>query len=410
MTRLAPLLCLVLLHIASASDAAQAIDPRCTGSYDQRLGMRYARDAYRAPDGSALKSKDGGSLVGPLVCIHDGELVKSRAETATQALANASPDALRSAAADLIQTQLNELPRRTSGGDGQFAAVVAKLQQEMSAAALEVRSLRDLIKITDPEYPHLVVSRWTVDSNAIDEAHGLPAEYLSSHMCLNIAEITEACDAAYSDAIRIADEVYLVGVVVSFLNKSARQSFGEEAGHRVNRWNQYLDTGLSSEAQFSYWWELAANHYIETKCPVWFRWECSKSKLDPHGNEIGFREVPSAKLIALHPDIGVQYIEHEPNGERVKPTLLMQWVGLQWWTWDKDTISDLKGISFVSTISDTSKSNRVGFGIGLQYRRYSLAVTAHGGAVALTINTALVDRLGTVNQKWAQTLKAPLQN
>lgn len=287
------------------------------------------------------------------------------------------------------------------------------LQQSLNAAALKLRVLPrvETVAAKPMDFAELLPDFWNVDASVRDEAGGLPAKMLRDAGCAGKSPPDAVCDAAFQEAITVADDVHVAHELILDLHSPQRAQFVSDARLRADRWHGYL-----YDTQFQFWWELVANKYLEEHCPAAFTAltklvdkTCHALAKDSYGNRLGFREVPDSRAILLHPDVGVGYVDEEPDGQRFKPLLVFQWVGLQWWDWKQGEVSGLRGLSLVSTVADTATTSRTGFGLQFQYGAFSLALTSHSGDFVVTLNAGLVDKVGTVNQRWADKFKTALE-
>lgn len=138
--------------------------------------------------------------------------------------------------------------------------------------------------------------------------------------------------------------------------------------------------------------------------------ENKKVVRDDYGNEIGIREAPTSKRILLHPDIGIQYIGNQENGDRFTPALTFQWYGIQKWdSYTENGVVGLCGLSLVTTIADHRNVSSIGHGLMFHFDSYALGLTSHSGNIAISLNFKLADRLGKVDMNLANELKQPIQ-
>lgn len=295
----------------------------------------------------------------------------------------------------------SQLPTPSAPGSGvHIDAVKAKLTQ----AILEAEQL------TGPEglrnKDGLALDTW----NHIESADSPGPMYLQQRGCeAEVEGAPEGCAVVYAHAVQITDTIYLTRFTLDVLHQWDREAFRSQAKLRGDRWQAYL-----YDTQFQYWWELAANRYLDEKCPGGLNAvvtpvlgkKCAAIPRDNVGNPIGWRDPPEYRAVFLHPDIGVQYNRNEIKGDRLKPSLVFQWIGYQWWDWQGSKVSKLKGISLVTTVSDNANARLIGHGIQLQLGQYAFAVTSHGGKPALTFSIDLLSRLNRLDEDFGSKLKA----
>ncbi len=255
--------------------------------------------------------------------------------------------------------------------------------------------LNELITASKPHPDRLSFNQWKLEEGL--EVGGIPFTILATNKCDSETPASnKACEETYQRAILYASFIHQIGAAVNQYNTEARQGMHAEYVAREERWHSYL-----YDTQFQYAWELMANRYIDVNI--------RDSKRDAFKNLIESREPPRNKGIFLHPDIGLQYIRSQPQGQQIKPALIFQWIGYQQWTWTGNYVSDIRGISLASTISDNASASRMGWGIQLQYDDYAVALTSHNGVVAVTLNLKLIDRMSTLNNGSVQELQAQIQ-
>jgi len=359
-------------------------DPCAAKSFEDRLLKRYTVDACWKGDAALHK----------------------RFEGVTRGFAGKDAEALTWL--DLARGQLRAQAaavQASAGGARQFQ----DLNDRLGLALTQMDGLRSIDQLggTDgaQRFPLLQINQWDVD--------GPPANFGMRHLeekgCSDKAPPDEACAAAYATAVELTDHVFVVKKVLSVLREPEAAAMRAQFAQREARWASYF-----YDTQFPFWWELAANRYLEQYCGDGFHGKvgrllvdeaCKRPKEDPAGNPLEWREPPRYRAIFLHPDIGVQYLREEPRGERLKPALVFQWVGYQWWDWKGDKVADVRALSLVSTVADTATQKRHGLGVQVQWKGFAVALTRHGSELAVTLNLMLVDRMKELDEEWSAKLK-----
>lgn len=236
----------------------------------------------------------------------------------------------------------------------------------------------------------VALERWKIEPGSTDPG-GAPEQWLKSVGCWAI-EASNACAGNYSAAIELGGQILVVLGVIDEFNSPQRAKNLTALQDRLARWDAYL-----YGTQFQYVWELMFNRWLDNK----FR----EVPRDDFGNDIGLREPPYNRAVALHPDIGLQLIRGQPKGDRIAPAVTFQWLGYLQWRYKETRVDGLKGISLVSTIADHRGAPAVGTGLMFHWNDYSFAFTSHGGNLAFTFNLKLGDRMSTVNDEWAKEIK-----
>lgn len=371
--RLARLPLAVFAAVLAFAAGAWAQEPACeSGKYQQRLLLRY-EDACRAKNEALLRR---------LEAVAKGFYGADAAKKGWN-------DILR----EQLQGQATQLPQPAAPGAAPFVDTLrARLARAIAAA--EAAQFDD---------DALQIDFWgPFDA---DETPG--PDYLDARGCSDKTEDGAGCEAAYAQAAQIADSMFTVKNVVAAYHGPERDKLRSQLALRGDRWEAYL-----YGTQFQYWWELGANRYLAEECPRYHAMvaaavgkKCEKTVRDDRGNVIAWRNPPEYKAILLHPDVGVQYGRAQPKGDRLKPTLVFQWLGYQWWDWDGGKATALRGVALVSTVSDNKSGHTLGHGVQVQVNGYAVALTAHGGRAAITISLNLAEKLSKVNEDAANKLK-----
>jgi hypothetical protein len=290
---------------------------------------------------------------------------------------------------------------------------VAEAKQNL-ATLPKLQNIEDRVSTDSPQfrYPALQLGYWDPFENV---RRGFGERYLQEQKCETKGVDDQDCARVYAEAVRIGDAMLLMQHTIETLRLPLRAELKEALDRRKARWNSYL-----YDSQFQYFWELGLNRWLEESCPDGLNsWvsvvlrrkdECAALKADTYGNPLDWREPPSFRAIALHPDIGFMYDQNDPKGSRTNVALVFQWFGYQWWKWDDTTnkVKDLRGLSVVSTVADVTNGNAVGIGIQGQYGKYALSVTSHGGKPVFTLSLNLLERLSELDEQASDVLRRAL--
>lgn len=365
---------------------AWAQDACDTGTLHDRMRVRY-------DSANACWKKDAG--------------IAGRVEAIEKAF-TAAPGSIE-AARDLVQEESRRLP--AADGQPDAAPYIANLRKLVGDATRDLRQLPSVAALNQEggsKYRALLLDSW----DAFDGPNSYGEHYLEDQECDSKTKGDARCDPVFAKAVQIGDAMFLVHNVLDFLRRKPRADLEKQLEARKAKWHSYL-----YDSQFQYWWELGLNHYLERECPrvlpphravhrvLAQGTACPADNRDEAGNETEWREPPNLRAIALHPEVGFMYKRDEPDGDRIKPSLVFQWFGYQWWEYKGNKVSDLRGLSLVSTVSDNVEGNAVGLGLQVQYEEYALALTSHGGKPVLTFSFALVDRASKLSDEWADRLK-----
>lgn len=192
----------------------------------------------------------------------------------------------------------------------------------------------------------------------------------------------EHCDALVADAIELGKVVGLTRAQIRAAQDGYRRDVLDALTERSAAWDVYLYS-LGTQ----YWWELRANRIYNT-------WRYGFDE-DEMGNPIGMRPLPYSRLILLHPDIGLMYFPDASRGDRLKPSLTIQWFGLLAWDdYTSDGVTALRGMALTSTFADRAQGRAYGIGLTTYIGNSSFAVTHHGSDdYAVTVNLGLGRRL-----------------
>lgn len=198
--------------------------------------------------------------------------------------------------------------------------------------------------------------------------------------------------------------------------KSGRQDYIARSDKRLARWERYLDA-----QSFQYPWELTANYCLHTHAVE--GWLKHAGCFVPGLNGViarnameaqpptGWRDVPTSRLILLHPEIGISYANNASDGEQVEPSLVFEWVGVMGWSWNNDwaaaddDVFDCPlnlcpvGIALTSVYADRADVDDLGHGVTLHFRNFALSATRHDEAVGgttwmLTLSANLSELFG----------------
>jgi hypothetical protein len=162
----------------------------------------------------------------------------------------------------------------------------------------------------------------------------------------------------------------------------AIQEAQQRAEARDERWRSYF-----SDTRSQYPWELLFNSMI---------YESTVR------SEQGISGPPRWQLIALHPDIGMQYVRSADAGDRFKPALLLEIVGFNRWSWGVDnTPQNAWGASVVRTYADTASIAPGAWGVAVHYNsKYTATLTRSDGKTGLVLSVDLAGAVTKAGEEW----------
>lgn len=136
------------------------------------------------------------------------------------------------------------------------------------------------------------------------------------------------------------------------------------------RWHKYL-----FEARSQYWWELAVNAA---------RYDAQRDRTE------SFPSPPDYQWILLHPDVALEYVGNAEPGSRLQPSIILEWVGYNRWSWSGANMDHPLGVSIVSSYSDRAGVKSVGYGLLFHYKNtYSLGITKRDGDTGIFMSVDL---------------------
>ncbi|HEV3011395.1 MAG TPA: hypothetical protein VGX52_20435 [Burkholderiales bacterium] len=114
----------------------------------------------------------------------------------------------------------------------------------------------------------------------------------------------------------------------------------------------------------------------------------------------GFADVPRSQWILLHPGIGMEYVRSAEAGSRFEPSLVLEVIGYNRWSWGADgAMRNAIGISFIQTYSDRAGTGSARPGVMLHFRnKFSLAYTHADGKSGLMLSTDLAPLFSRVEE------------
>jgi hypothetical protein len=300
-----------------------------------------------------------------------------------------------------------------------LAAALSAYAQERKAGAFDAEQWRQVADAIDQEVATLArfskdwdedtVTQWTAAlfrpgvwqvsqaTGAAGVTDGAILTKLDAGACADVASRV-ACPAYDSrkNLIRVITVGYEIG------RYAVRDQLGKQIQAlelRDNEWTQYHDNAL-----FQWPWELAYNGY---------RMKNSKSLChrDDRGMQMGYCDVPSEQVIALHPDVALQWVDNAQSSSDLHAAAILEVYGRYRWKWSKKgEISHPWGWSAIVVYSNLSGSSDTGY--GLMYhgtRGNSIAATVIDGRIGILVSLAVADRFFTASDaakaKFAEIIK-----
>jgi hypothetical protein len=162
----------------------------------------------------------------------------------------------------------------------------------------------------------------------------------------------------------------------------AIEAAAARASARDARWRSYF-----AEARSQYPWELALNSW---------RYEATVR------DKVGVSGPPDWQWIALHPDVGMQYLGSAAPGDRLKPALVLEIVGYNRWSWGNDNrASGAWGASLVRTYADTASAPTGAWGLAIHRNsKYSLTIIRSEGHAGFVLSIDLAGAVTAASEEW----------
>lgn len=87
---------------------------------------------------------------------------------------------------------------------------------------------------------------------------------------------------------------------------------------------------------------------------------------------------PARQWFVLHPNVVMEYAEGAPAGDKLKPALIVEWIGVNWW---RDSLLRIPvGISLATLYADRPGVKGVGHGVTLYLdNKYAIGYAYHDG-------------------------------
>jgi hypothetical protein len=276
---------------------------------------------------------------------------------------------------ELAKAAREEAGRRVAQANE--GAVLRKLAERIDAARAEVKADTDLATAG----PHQA-GRWEWDT----QEHGFPAlptvdvrGELLGPACQQPA--AAACASAYGAGQHVLRLARLTQRTLTYYATPVLKEAAEKAARRHAQWTSYFD-----DARMQYPHELWINGKL------WAR--AAKEKR-------GFAEAPDYQVIFLHPNVGLEYIRNAEPGSRLAPSIFLEWIGFNKFSYDRDThkVSGGLGVSLIRAYTDTASLQSTANGVMLHWRqRYSIAATRRDGKTGIVLSVDLANVLDKAGQ------------
>ncbi|MDC1287451.1 hypothetical protein N8198_06155 [Gammaproteobacteria bacterium] len=197
---------------------------------------------------------------------------------------------------------------------------------------------------------------------------------------------TGNCDNEFNLVADIVSSIFLVNAAIDEYTTNFRAEALHVRKRRRTSWDSYYD-----DLTFQYPWELWSNSLLL---------EATDNRALVDGNMIGFRELPESKLVLLHPEINLAYVDNAADEYEV--TLTVEMLGYEAFDFDgSGKVKNPWGISLLAAYLDRTDRNESGWTGGLlfKYNGYSLGVTDNHGDTGIILNFNLSQRLFEVKQE-----------
>ncbi len=195
------------------------------------------------------------------------------------------------------------------------------------------------------------------------------------------------CDQEYRRAIDIVQSIVLVNAALDKFTSDYRASLYADRRLRRIKWDSYYD-----DLTFQYPWELLVNNLVL---------DATDDRAEIDGNKVGFRPLPRSKLVVLHPEVSLAYVEDADTEYDV--ALTVELLGYEGFDFNDRSgkVEDSWGISLLGAYlprTDRDESDWTA-GLMLKYEGYSLGVTDNHGDLGIVLNINLSQRIFEVKQE-----------
>ena len=195
------------------------------------------------------------------------------------------------------------------------------------------------------------------------------------------------CDQEYRRAIDIVQSIILVNAALDKFTSDYRASLYADRRLRRIKWDSYYD-----DLTFQYPWELLVNNLVL---------DASDDRVEIDGNKVGFRPLPRSKLVVLHPEVSLAYVEDADTEYDV--ALTVELLGYEGFDFNDRSgkVEDSWGISLLGAYLPRTDRNESDWtaGLMLKYEGYSLGVTDNHGDLGIVLNINLSQRIFEVKQE-----------
>lgn len=131
--------------------------------------------------------------------------------------------------------------------------------------------------------------------------------------------------------------------------------------------------------------------------------------------DIGFPKPPRKQYFVIHPTVSLEYASAATDGQQLKPVLLVEVLGINWWNLEDrphkgiPLLNAFSGISLTASYADRAGVKDNGYGALFTFNNvYSIGVSRYGTETAVSVSMDLAnlfrDRLK--GDYWSRKLKA----
>jgi hypothetical protein len=302
-------------------------------------------------------------------------------------------EAERAAQDERVERVLRALDLLDEALKAQFQSAPDKAQGAITALDTAIRASRQTVRASgacvpkEALAPELAPSRFRVDADDLTVS-GPPKMDLKEVLGSACgAGATTECSSAIAVAENLARVSSLAESALTFYNACYIDAADAAAIVLDRKWTAYFE-----EARSQYPWELAFNG-----------WRMGRHDDRPvsNGNRLGFREVPQDQWILVHPSVALEYVSAAPDGQQLKPAVLMEVVGYNRWKYRPDgSMGGALGVSAIALFADRGEVRDLGYGLMVNIDQvYSIGVTRHDSDTGYVISGDVSDLWLKVSQK-----------